>query len=79
MDQSQIKECLAVVVQAERDLAQAKEDYKATTTSAFETYELTGNQVKAIKAVANAMLKDKVASIEDAASELLATIELVKR
>ena len=79
MEQSQIKECLDIIINAERDLAQAKEDYKLTVTSAFETYELDGDQVAAIKTVAKAMLKDKVASVEDAANTLLATIEVVKK
>ena len=36
-------------------------------------------QVAAIKTVAQAMIRDKVDSVEEAANTLLATIELVKK
>lgn len=79
MDQTQMKECLNIVVQAERDMDQAKEDYKATTDSAFETYELTPDQIKAVKQVAKAMLKNKMDDVESKANELLNMIEMVKK
>ena len=79
MNETQLKECLDIVVQAERDLDQAKEDYKVTTDGAFETYECTPDQIKAIKKVAKALLKDKVNSIDEATSALMEVIEAVKR
>jgi len=79
MDESQMKECLNIVVQAERDLDHAKEDYKATTDSAFETYELTPDQINAVKQVAKAMLKNKLESLDGKATELSTMIDLVKR
>ena len=79
MNQDQMKECLNIVVQAERDLQQAKEDYKVTVESAFETYELTGDQEKAVKTVAKAMLANKVDAIDEAANTLISVVELVKK
>lgn len=79
MEEQQLKECLNIVVQAERDLNQAKDDYKVTTDSAFETYECTPDQISAIKKVAKALLKDKVNSIDEATSALMEVIEAVKR
>ena len=79
MNDTQLKECLNIVVQAERDLAQAKDDYKVTTDSAFETYECTPDQIKAIKKVAKALLKNKVNGIDEETSALMEVIEAVKR
>lgn len=79
MNETQMKECLDIVIQAERDLDQAKEDYKATTDSAFETYELTPDQIKAVKQVAKAMLKNKLEDLDAKASELVQMIEVVKK
>ena len=79
MNETQLKECLNIVVQDERDLDQAKEDYKATTDAAFETYECTPDQIKAIKKVAKALLKNKVNGIDEETSALMEVIEAVKR
>lgn len=79
MDETQLKECLNIVVQAERDLYQAKEDYKVTTDAAFDTYECTPDQIKAIKKVAKALLKNKVNGIDEETSALMEVIEAVKR
>ena len=79
MDATQLKECLDIVVQAERDLAQAKDDYKDVTDSAFDTYECTGNEIKAIKTVAKALLKNNVDGIDESTSALMEVIEAVKR
>ena len=79
MNETQLKECLNIVVQDERDLDQAKEDYKDTTDSAFDTYECTPDQIKAIKKVAKALLKNKVNGIDEETSALMEVIEAVKR
>ena len=79
MDATQLKECLNIVVQAERDLDQAKEDYKATTDAAFDTYECTPDQTKAIKKVAKALLRDKVDGIDEETAALMEVIEAVKK
>jgi len=79
VNQEQAKEALDIIIQAERDLDQAKEDYKATVESAVETYELTPDQAKAAKQVAKAMLKDKVGDIEDKATTLLELVDVVKK
>jgi hypothetical protein len=79
VNETQLKECLDIVVQAEREMEAAKEDYKATTDAAFETYECTPDQIKAIKKVAKALLKDKVNGIDEETAALMEVIEAVKR
>ena len=72
------KEAINIIVQAERDLAQAKEDYNATVDSAVETYELTPDEAKAVKQVAKALLANKVEDVEGKATVLLEVVDLVK-
>lgn len=79
MTSEQAKEALAIIIQAERDMQQAKDDYKATVDSAIETYELTPDEANAAKQVAKAMLKDKVGDVEDKATTLLEMVDLVKK
>lgn len=79
MDTEKLKECLNIVVQAERDLESAKEEYNDLVGSAFDALDLTGNQQKAMKKVAKAMLKNKVSVVGDEAAELAAVLELVAR
>ena len=77
MDKDQLQQCLNLVVQAERDLQDAKDIYKDMTESAFDALDLTKNQQKAMKKVAKAMLKNKVKAVDNEASELTAILELV--
>ena len=79
MEEQQLKDCLNIVVQAERDLESAKEAYKDITESAFDTYDCTGNEAKAIKKVAKAMLKNKVSDTDDEISALVEVIGAVKK
>jgi len=79
MNETQMKEVLDIVVQAESDLEDAKLAYKDTTDSAFETYELTPDQIKAVKQVAKAMLQNKLEALDAKAGELVAMIEVVKK
>lgn len=50
-----------------------------TTDGAFETYECTPDQIKAIKKVAKALLKNKVNGIDEETAALMEVIEAVKR
>lgn len=79
MDTEKLKECLNIVVQAERDLEAAKEEYNDLVGGAFDALDLTGNQQKAMKKVAKAMLKNKVSVVGDEAAELSAILDLVAR
>lgn len=79
MEQDQLKECLNIVVQAERDLDVAKEVYNDMVGGAFDALDLTGNQQKAIKKVAKAMLKNKVGALDNEAAELSAMVDLVSK
>jgi hypothetical protein len=73
-----VTECLPIILNAEFELAKAKEDYKTVTDAAFETYECTPNEIKAVKAIAKAQLAEKVRDIWAAANTLTEMIEAAR-
>ena len=78
MDTEQAREVIDIVVSAELTLDQAKADYKAVTDAAFETYDMTPDQIKAAKATAKAIIKRKLEEVEEQAAELSSMIEVAK-
>jgi len=79
LKKQQIEETMRIVTDALIDLETAKHDCKLKIESAFETYDFTGNQEKALMQVAKAKLKDgKLEDLEAATVELGDMIEMVK-
>ncbi len=75
----QLKDCLNLIVQAERDLAAAKEEYKTITDSSFDAIDLSKDQRKAMKKVAKAMLNNKVNSVDGEATALAEVLGMVMK
>jgi hypothetical protein len=78
METEAMKECLGIVMAAEHDLAQAKGDYKVLTDAAYEKYELTPEQIKAVKAVAKAKIKNNIKGLESTTGVLVEMINKLK-
>ena len=78
MDTKQARKVIDIVVSAELTLDQAKADYKSVTDSAFETFDMTPDQVKAVKAIARAIIKRKLDEVEGQAAELASMVEIAK-
>ena len=78
MEKQQIEEVLRIVTDAMIDLETAKSDCKMKIGAAFEAYEFTPDQIKALMQVAKAKIKEgKMEELETATAELFAVIELI--
>lgn len=71
MERKQIEETMRIVTDALIDLETAKQDCKLKIESAFETYDFTPNQEKALLQVAKAKLKEgKLEDLEAASRNI---------
>jgi len=81
LNKENLADLLRIITDSLLDLQQAKDDHKARVESALDAYgdDLTGDQIKAIMAVAKAKVAEKLEALESSTDELAAMIEMVKQ
>lgn len=80
MEKAKITEVLPMITGALLELEQAKQDCKIKIDSAFETYDFTGNQEKAMLKVAKAKIAGKLEDVEmeiDVLAEMIGIVQEV--
>jgi hypothetical protein len=78
METDKLKEAVGIIVSAMLTLEQAKEDANAMIQSALELLDPTPSQVKSIKAIAKAIVSQKLDEVHEAATEMSDLISVVK-
>jgi len=81
LNKQKVADLIRIITDSMIDLQQAKDDHKARVDSALDAYsdDLTGDQIKAIMAVAKAKVAEKLEALESSTDELMAMIEMVKQ
>jgi hypothetical protein len=78
METDKLKEAVGIIVSAMLTLEQAKADADAMIKSALELLDPTPSQVKAVKAIAKAIVSQKLDEVHEAATEMSDLIAVVK-
>jgi len=80
LDKLKVEELIRIITDSLITLQNAKDDHKATVESALEAYQddLSGNQIKAIMAVAKAKVASKLEDLQAATDELILMIEMAR-
>lgn len=78
MEKAQLNELLGLIIKAERDMIDAKDDYKAIREAAFETYEATPEDMKHVTLIAKAIIKQNLDEVGSAAEALAEMAEMAK-
>ena len=78
MEKGQLNELLGIIINEERKLITAKDDYKAVREAAFETYEASPEEMKHATLVAKAIIKENLDEVGSAAEALSSMAEMAK-